>query len=118
MKDLDLPAFSPQAAPEFIDAATAKAWLENVPLANVAAAQHQLLAQMQEFNGYDTKAVSRLATLEALREAVQFVQIEQARRFLAKSDYRNASLSAGQALRSICASKSASVSPACWRSRV
>jgi hypothetical protein len=81
MKDLDLPALSPQAAPEFTDAATAKAWLENVPLANVAAAQHQLLAQLQEFNGYGTKAASRLATLEALREAVQFVEIEQARRF-------------------------------------
>jgi hypothetical protein len=81
MNKLDLPELSPQAAPEFMDAATAKAWLENVPLANVATAQHQLLAQMQEFNGYDTNAISRLATLEALREAVQFVEIEQARRF-------------------------------------
>ena len=81
MKDLDLPAFSADAAPEFIDAATAKAWLENVPLANVAAAQHQLLAQLQEFNRYATRAVSRLATLETMREAVQFVEIEQARRF-------------------------------------
>jgi cyclic-di-GMP-binding protein len=81
MKAIDLPAFSPTAAPEFIDAATAKSWLENVPLANVAAAQHQLLAQIQEFNSYATKGISRLATLEALREAVQFVEIEQARRF-------------------------------------
>ncbi len=81
MNQLDLPEISPQAAPEFMDAATAKAWLENVPLANVAAAQHQLLAQMQEFNRFAVSAVSRLATLEALREAVQFVEIEQARRF-------------------------------------
>ncbi len=81
MKDLDLPVFAPDAAPEFSDAATAKAWLESVPLANVAAAQHQLLAQLQEFNRYATRAVSRLATLEAMREAVQFVEIEQARRF-------------------------------------
>ena len=81
MKNLDLPAFAADAAPEFIDAASAKAWLENVPLANVAAAQHQLLAQIQEFNSYGTKASSRLATLEGLREAVQFVEIEQARRF-------------------------------------
>ena len=81
MNKLQLPELSPQAAPEFMDAATAKAWLENVPLANVAAAQHQLLAQTQEFNRYGTNAVSRLATLEALREAVQFVEIEQARRF-------------------------------------
>jgi cyclic-di-GMP-binding protein len=81
MKKLELPEYSAQAAPEFIDVATAKAWLENVPLANVAAAQHQLLAQTQEFNRYGTNAVSRLAALEALREAVQFVEIEQARRF-------------------------------------
>ena len=81
MNKPELPELSPQAAPDFMDAATAKAWLENVPLANVAAAQQLLLAQMQEFNRYAANAVSRLATLEALREAVQFVQIEQARRF-------------------------------------
>jgi hypothetical protein len=81
MNKLELPELSPQAAPEFTDAATAKAWLENVPLANVATAQHQLLEQMQEFNRFAANAVSRLATLEALREGVHFVQIEQARRF-------------------------------------
>ena len=81
MTDQKLPELSPQAAPEFIDSATAKAWLENVPLANVSAAQHQLLVQLEEFNRYDTKGISRLATLEAVREAVQFVQIEHARRF-------------------------------------
>ena len=81
MADLDLPKSSPDAAPEFVDAATAKAWLENVPLANVAAAQHQLLVQIEEFNRYASKGISRLATLEALREAVQFVEIEHARRF-------------------------------------
>ena len=81
MSEPRLPALSPQAQPEFIDAASAKAWLENVPLANVAAAQQQLLAQVREFNRFDVLPSSRLATLEALREAVQFVEIEQARRF-------------------------------------
>ena len=81
MKTLDLPELSADAAPEFVDAVSAKTWLENVPLANVGAAQQQLLAQLQEFNRYTTKAVSRLAALEAVREAVQFVEIEQARRF-------------------------------------
>ena len=76
-----LPELSPRAGPEFIDAESAKAWLENVPLVNVTAAQHQLLAQLQEFNCYGVNPSSRLATLEALREAVQFVEIEQARRF-------------------------------------
>ena len=57
MKKLELPEFSAEAAPEFIDAASAKAWLEHVPLANVSAAQQQLLAQIQEFNRFAAKAV-------------------------------------------------------------
>src|SRR5258706_8590979 len=81
MSTLNLPELSPQAEPEFVDTVTAKLWLEHVPLANVSAAQQQLLAQMKEFNRYNTAPAGRLATLEALREAVQFVEIEQARRF-------------------------------------
>ena len=81
MTDLQLPALADDAAPEFSDAMSAKAWLEHLPLANVIAAQHQLFAQMDEFNRYAAKGVVRVATLEALREAVHFVEIEQARRF-------------------------------------
>jgi cyclic-di-GMP-binding protein len=81
MRKLDLPELSPSAAPEFVDAASAKAWLENVPLANVSAAQLQLYAQVREFNSFAAKGSVRLETLEAVREAVQFVEIEQARRF-------------------------------------
>ncbi|MGH8704797.1 MAG: hypothetical protein ACREUO_05165 [Burkholderiales bacterium] len=81
MSDFALPELSSKAAPEFTDSATAKAWLEHVPLANAGTAQRQLLLQVEEFNRYATKAISRLATLEALREPVNFVQIEQARRF-------------------------------------
>jgi hypothetical protein len=81
MTDFALPKLVASAAPEFTDPATAKAWLENVPLANVTAAQHDLRLQIEEFNAFDCKAVTRLATMEALREAVNFVQIEQARRF-------------------------------------
>jgi hypothetical protein len=81
MKRLDLPEPAADAAPEFVDAASAKAWLENVPLANVSAAQQQLLSQLQEFNRSATKGTGRLGALEAVREAVGFVEIEQARRF-------------------------------------
>src|SRR5512139_2937212 len=81
MSKLDLPELSPSASPGFIDAASAKAWLENVPLANVVAAQQQLFAELQEFNGYAAKGTARLEALEAVREAVNFVEIEQARRF-------------------------------------
>ncbi len=69
------------ASPEFIDAASCKAWIESVPLANVSAAQNQLLTQIEEFNRFPTKATTRLDALEVIREAVNFVQIEQAKRF-------------------------------------
>jgi hypothetical protein len=76
-----LPVLAPDAAPEFIDAETCKAWLEDVPLANVSAAQLQMLSQVREFNRFPTRATIRLGALEAIREAVHFVQIEQAKRF-------------------------------------
>ncbi|HEX4927492.1 MAG TPA: hypothetical protein VFV74_05790 [Burkholderiales bacterium] len=78
---MKLPELSESAAPEFVDAASCKAWLEDVPLANVAAAQTDLLDQLEDFNRFPVSAAIRLAVLEALREAVNFVQIEQAKRF-------------------------------------
>lgn len=81
MTDFSLPPLAAQAAPEFMDAASAKAWLDHVPLANLGAAQHQMLLQLEEFNRYATSAAVRLEALEALRDAVNFVQIEQAKRF-------------------------------------
>src|SRR5258706_7328628 len=85
MTALQLPAVSEEAAPDFSEAVSARAWLEHLPLANVNAAQHQLLAQIDEFNRYAAKGTVRLATLEVLREAVHFVEIEQARRFTARA---------------------------------
>lgn len=78
---MKLPELSESAAPEFSDAASCKAWLEHVPLANVSAAQGELLDQLEEFNRFPVSSANRLAVLEALREAVHFVQIEQAKRF-------------------------------------
>jgi hypothetical protein len=76
-----LPELSPKAAPEFIDPAECKAWLEHVPLANVGTAQQDLIVQLEEFNRLRTDAANRLAVAETLREAVHFVQLEQAKRF-------------------------------------
>src|SRR5258707_7888856 len=78
---MELPELSEDASPEFPDAATCKAWLEHVPLANVAAAQSELLEQLEEFNRFPAAASQRLGVMEALREAVNFVQIQQAKRF-------------------------------------
>ena len=76
-----LPELSAKAAPEFTDADTCKGWLANVPLANVGTAQYELLSQVEEFNRFPASAAVRLAVMEQLREAVHFVQIEQAKRF-------------------------------------
>jgi hypothetical protein len=78
---LQLPTVDPSARPEFTDGASCKAWLENVPLANVPEAQRQLLLAIWELNRSAAAATPRLAALEAVREAVHFVQIEQAKRF-------------------------------------
>ena len=76
-----LPELAADASPEFIDAAGCKEWLENLPLANVAAAQAELARQLREFNRFPVRAATRLAVLEEVRDAVNFVQIEQAKRF-------------------------------------
>jgi len=78
---MKLPELSPGAEPQFVDAASCKEWLDHVPLANVAAAQQQLLDEVAEFNRFPTSAANRLGAMEALREAINFVQIEQAKRF-------------------------------------
>jgi hypothetical protein len=78
---MSMPGLSAEAAPQFVDPASCKAWLENLPLANVAAAQAGLAAQIGEFNRLPTTPANRLAVMERLREAVNFVQVEQARRF-------------------------------------
>jgi hypothetical protein len=77
-----LPELNPRATPQFVDAESCKAWLERVPLANVAVAQQDMLAEFETFNRFPTSAANRLAVHEALREAVSFVQIEQAKRFM------------------------------------
>jgi hypothetical protein len=81
VNDFNLPPLTPDAVPKFVDAATAKAWVASVPLANVAGAQQQLLEQLQQFNRCVTRPSARVAALEVLREPVHFVQIEQAKRF-------------------------------------
>jgi hypothetical protein len=97
-----LPELSESAAPEFTDAESCKRWLEHVPLANIGAAQRELTTQLREFNRFPAATAQRLATMEALREAVSFVQIEQARRFsnraLPMSDAEAAAFSATIAL--------------------
>ena len=79
---MKLPELSATAAPQFTDVASCKAWLENLPLANVATAQQEMLGELEVLNRFPTTAANRLGVMETLREAVHFVQIEQAKRFM------------------------------------
>lgn len=81
MSRLGAPRGSADASPVVADETAARAWLENLPLANVAESQRQLLEQLEQLGGLPLPAAGRLAVLEAFREAVHFVQIEQAKRF-------------------------------------
>ena len=81
MRDVEPPEPVAHSSREFIDEPDCKSWLENGPLENVATAQHHLYEQVREFNRFPTKALVRLGVMETLREAVHFVQIEQAKRF-------------------------------------
>ena len=77
----ELPPLSAAATPEFSDAAGCKRWLEHVPFADPAAAQREILSQLEQFGRLPAAAANRLAVLETLREAVHFVQVEMSRRF-------------------------------------
>ena len=79
---INLPELKASATPQFVDAQSCKAWLDNVPLANTAVAQQDLIGELEIFNRFPTAAANRLGVLETLRESVAFVQIEQAKRFM------------------------------------
>jgi cyclic-di-GMP-binding protein len=84
MSAFDLPLAAPDARPEFRDAAACAAWLQGVPLINVATSHGRLLAQLAELNRCEVAPAERLKILEQLREAVVFVQTEQAKKFASR----------------------------------
>lgn len=79
---MNIPALDPRATPQFVDAQSCKTWLEELPLANAAIAQQDILGELEVFNSFPTSSANRLSVLEALRETVSFVQMEQAKRFM------------------------------------
>lgn len=81
MPDLDLPTISPDAQPEFTDAAGCAKWLQTVPLINVGPAHVRLLGQLEELNTFKLAPAERLKILELMRDPVNFVQKELAKKF-------------------------------------
>ena len=81
---LDLPAITTDAAPGFTDAKTCLQWLSDLPLANVGPSHGRLLGELEELNGFALPPGERIRILELLREAILFVQSEQARKYIGK----------------------------------
>jgi len=81
MADLDLPTISPDAEPEFTDASGCAKWLQTLPLINVGPAHVRLLGQLEELNAYKLAPAERLKILELMRDPVNFVQKELAKKF-------------------------------------
>lgn len=81
---LKLSPYTTDAAPGFTDARTCALWLQDLPLTNVAPAHGKLLGELEELNGFAMPAGERIKVLELVREAVLFVQAEQARKYIGK----------------------------------
>ena len=79
--NFDLPIVSADAKPEFRDAKSCAAWLHALPLINVGPSHGRLLGEIEQLNCCDITSSERLQILELLREPVQFVQTEHAKKF-------------------------------------
>src|SRR5512141_1347851 len=73
-----------RVVPVFKDAATCAKWLSQLQLTNLNLAQGTLRAQLDEFNRYPVRAKERLHTLEAMRETVDIVQTDFAKKLAGK----------------------------------
>ena len=82
--DFALPEISADANPDITDNATCVAWLEELPLVNVAPSQIRMLDQLQELNRFDMPPAERLKVLESLHEPACFVQTEQMKKLANK----------------------------------
>ena len=81
---MPLPDVRPGAATELSNAASCKRWVEQLPLTNPVQAQQTLTAELKRFLHFKTGPLERLKTLEELRETVELVQTECAKKYAAK----------------------------------
>ncbi len=69
---------------QFIDSATCKRWIEQLTLTNVQLTQQVLTGQLASLGATQLAPLERLKILETMREPVQFVQAESAKRYAGK----------------------------------
>jgi len=78
------PLTTPYVPLQFSDSAGCRQWIEQLTLTNVQLTQQVLTSQLASLAVTPMPPVERLKVLEALREAVQFVQGESAKRYAGK----------------------------------
>lgn len=84
MLTLTLEPTDDRANPLFKDAASCKQWLAKLQLTDIKIAQGLLLTEINELNRFPMRGLERLETLELLRDTVNYVQEEYARKLAAK----------------------------------
>lgn len=84
MLPFELPAADPDAAPAFRSASDARAWISRLQLTNIQAAYLALVTELEKLNCTQLAARDRLAVMEELRETLEYVQREHAKRLLGK----------------------------------
>ena len=84
MLTLPLEPTDDRANPAFKDVVACKHWLGQFQLTNLQMAHGMLRTQMDELNRYPMRGVERMKILEELRETVEHVQSDYARKLVAK----------------------------------
>ncbi len=78
------PLASPHVPLQFADSMSCRQWIEQLTLTNVQLTQQVLTSQLASLGTAALPPVERLKILEALREAVHFVQSESSKRYAGK----------------------------------
>jgi hypothetical protein len=84
MLSLPLEPTDDLARPAFWDVDSCSTWLDQLQLTNIQPAHELLLKQLGEFNRSPMRGFERLQTLELLRETINYVQDNYARRLISK----------------------------------
>lgn len=84
MLTLPLEPTDDRANPLFKDAVSCERWLSQLQLTNLQLAHSLLLTQVNELNRFPMRGLERLNTLEKLRETIHYVQMDYARKLIAK----------------------------------
>ncbi|HMJ49601.1 MAG TPA: hypothetical protein VK440_03400 [Burkholderiales bacterium] len=84
MLPMPLPETRPGTITALSDPASSKRWVEQLPLTNPAQVQQQLISELARFLQFRTNPVERLKILEGLRETVELVQTDCAKKYAGK----------------------------------